>query len=230
MSAKKSGKHPPESLEGAVKTALDGLALLGKMGFSNAEQAVTAAKVMDAVKFIQKALPKDHTYSGRGGRRLLGHVAVDTGQIVLMDPSIAENQWRRRSESNPVAVLFWGAGADDMAKTVLGWDDVVLEKDTPDIRGYQATPTKESGLTCDALRQRIMENLPEKTVVTAILYDGTLDAAFRATHGKNLGGAVYPTMPGFAVCVSTAYGDGLYPVYGYVGKNGELLQVLVDMR
>ena len=33
---------------------------------------------------------------------------------------------------------------------------------------------------------------------------------------------------GLGVCLSTGYGDGCYPVYGFKNKEGRIMQVLID--
>lgn len=52
------------------------------------------------------------------GRKLLGHVAVDSGQLVILDPDYIESEWKRRDGTGE----FGGGTHEECARLTLGPD------------------------------------------------------------------------------------------------------------
>lgn len=46
-------------------------------------------------------------------RKLIGRVGVDSGQLLIIDPSNIDDQWKKEGESRVIGVEFWGKGKNN---------------------------------------------------------------------------------------------------------------------
>jgi len=119
---------------------------------------------------------------------LLGEVGVDSGQLMVTDPSYVDSEWRRKSRSD----------------------------DENELR------TVSDGLTGGdnlALRPPASPRLP------AYSYEGAMEATASKGYGElayRLGHA------GAGVVFYTAWGDGVYPIYGEL-HDGRIIRAYINV-
>lgn len=142
---------------------------------------------------------------------LIGHVAVDSGQLLLCDPSYIDTEWEKED-----------------------FEDIRIykHKDTSDTLQYrkdfanyeQVIP--KYGKTMNQLNETgEWEQMEAHAVNSSFSYNACAKATLsRKGYGKlkfKLGGE------GVGVAFSTTWGDGFYPVYAVYDENGDLLKVEV---
>lgn len=102
-------------------------------------------------------------------RKLIGHVAVDSGQLLLCDPCYIDSEWEKESQ----------------------WEEEDFTDENKHNFSYNAC------------------------VKATLSKDGHGQLNFKLGHA------------GVGVAFSTAFGDGMYPVYAKYDKDGNLTSVEV---
>jgi hypothetical protein len=145
----------------------------------------------------------------------LGNVGVDSGQLLITDPCYIDSEWeyepfqsdRVYRDTETRAPLRWGPDQDFM------------RFDEP-VEGYGQTPTAllESGRWVQ---------LPPAPAPETFSY--SYNGACQATSGSGHGELVYRRgHPGAGVAFTTAWGDGVYPIYGEK-HDGRIVRVYVNV-
>lgn len=153
-------------------------------------------------------------------RKKIGAVAVNSGQLMVIDPCHIENYWVKKKESDKIEIRFWGPGKDSAKKA--------LEN-----RGF---PVNESGsaytvITCDPdTIFDLIDNSTNEKILSSHSGFGTYAHAYKATTSKDRAGEI-PFTPGFAglaVAIGTGV-DGLYDVFG-IYQDERLIKVEIQIR
>lgn len=145
--------------------------------------------------------------------KLIGHVAVDSGQLLLCDPCYIDSQWM-----------------DDPFQDIRKYQ----HKETKKTLQYQVDFQKyneiipEYGIDMNALNNtgewEELKNI--RTIKYPFSYnaccDKTLQEPFHGPLKFNMG------HEGAGVAFATAIGDGYYPVYAIYDDNDNLLEVKVN--
>ncbi|MEK3955715.1 MULTISPECIES: hypothetical protein [unclassified Psychrobacillus] len=142
-------------------------------------------------------------------RKLIGRVGVDSGQLMVMDPSYIKSQWENDGEE--IGIQFWGAGGDKVAD-ILTKQGIAIESNLSSyfLRFSSKSPKELSLLVL----KNAMESIEEK-VVSFIKTTGTYDQISDITLGENQAGSLPYRMgnEGLAVAFSSGFGDGVYDVF-----------------
>ncbi|MBB5546529.1 hypothetical protein A8H39_00110 [Paraburkholderia fungorum] len=135
----------------------------------------------------------------------IGEVPVDSGQVMLVDPTYIDSNWQDKP-------------FEDIRQYRHKESGKVLQyrKDFPH---YEAV-IQEFGQTMNQLNATGEWDLLEQPVPNELSYN----AACRATGQQARGGA----FGGLATAVGTAYGDGEYPVFVQRDEYGRILRVMID--
>jgi hypothetical protein len=145
-------------------------------------------------------------------QRLIGQVGVDSGQLLLCDPSYIDSEWNKE-DFEDIRVYMHKTTGDVLQYRV---DFPHYEAVIPE---YNKT-MNELTATGEWERQNYYH---------APKYPFSYNACAKATlsnegHGQlnyNIG------HPGVGVAFRTAFGDGMYPVYATYDDNGYLVKVEV---
>ena len=142
--------------------------------------------------------------------KLIGHVGVDSGQLLLCDPCYIDSEWEKED-------------FQDLRR--------YQHKDTKDIlqyrvdfRNYAEPIDKYNGKNMNELNATgEWEKLPYEPAKNPFSYNACAKATLSGNGQLNfkLG------HPGAGVAFSTAFGDGMYPVYAVYGDDGFLIKVEV---
>jgi len=145
---------------------------------------------------------------------LIGHVGVDSGQLMICDPCYIDSEWENedfedvRIYKNEVTskILTYG-------KDFIKYDDEIPEygktmNDLIEEGNWVITgrPAPKSGFSYNACAQASLSE------------DGHGELSFKMGHA------------GAGIAFSTAYGDGLYPVYAHYDEAGIILSVTVKLQ
>lgn len=144
--------------------------------------------------------------------RLIGHVGVDSGQLLLTDPCYIDSDWSNEQFQDL-----------RMYKHRITKDFLVFRKD---FNNYEEVIPKY-GKTMNQLNATgewiKMPNPPAKDnfsynacCVATLSEEGHGQLNYKLGH------------PGVGVAFRTAYGDGTYPVYAHYNDEGELVKVEVN--
>lgn len=143
---------------------------------------------------------------------LIGHVGVDSGQLLLCDPCYIDSEWKKE-DFEDIRVYRHKTTGDILQYRV-------------DFPNYEAV-IKEYGKTMNELNATGEWEREER--YHAPQFPFSYNACAKATlseqgHGQldyNLG------HPGVGVAFRTAFGDGIYPVYATYDDNDTLVKVEV---
>ncbi len=138
---------------------------------------------------------------------LIGHAAVDSGQLLLVDPAYIDSHWQRREFQDIRIYEHKLTGARLQYRVDFG--------------NYQDPLEQYGGQTMNELRETgEWEGVPIDVEPT-LDYNGIC----HLTLGKDRGGQV-----DLGVAFSTGGGDGNYPVCVKRDKYGRIMQVWIDFR
>ena len=145
--------------------------------------------------------------------KLIGHVGVDSGQLLLCDPCYIDSQWVKEDfEDNRIYEHYM---TNDQLKYRV------------DFQNYMSPIEKYDGKNMNQLletgewRERPGENLPQNPFSYNACAKATLSEDGHGELKFNLGHA------GAGVAFSTAFGDGMYPVVAHYMEDGTLRSVEV---
>ena len=152
-------------------------------------------------------------------RVLLGHVAVDSGRLVVVDPSYLDGRWLREEDLHRLHV--WGPEAQRLVEAMTAADDVA--------GAYQQEPdhwvvTPREGQLVESLQQRAELLSAETAWDVEFSYPYRTSAEIAADENQVM---FLEGRPGLAVAVSTA-APGLFPVYAIV-ENGVAVRLEVAL-
>lgn len=142
----------------------------------------------------------------------LGEVGVDSGQLLITDPCYLESEW------TPAALEGKEIYIDSLQNTVYQADK--------DFQSYEeALP--EYGKTIRELVDSgiLVKRRLEDSELSQYSYEGICKATLGAGYGEL---AYLRGHKGAGVAFSTAFGDGLYPIYGEK-HDGRIVRVYVNV-
>lgn len=147
------------------------------------------------------------------GTKLIGHVGVDSGQLLLCDPCYIDSQWEKEDFEDFRTYKHKDTG-NELTYRI-------------DFRNYQEPIESYGGKNMNELiATGEWEEVPDaKGAVHPFSYNACAKATLSdAGHGQlnfKLGHA------GVGVAFSTAFGDGMYPVVAHYMDDGTLRSVEV---
>jgi len=144
---------------------------------------------------------------------LIGHVGVDSGQLLLCDPCYIDSQWK--SEDFEDIRIY---------EHVTTKERLQYRVDFP----HYAIEIPKYGKTMNELN----ETGEWKPLDThgSVRHSFSYNACAHATLSENGHGQLNYELghPGVGVAFATAFGDGYYPVYAKYGSDGILKSVTVE--
>lgn len=178
---------------------------------------------------------------------LLGKVAVDSAQLLIIDPCYIDGGWRRTDGSHVVGVAFWGADADKVAEELKGHPSLASLEGEPGSRAswagrYVATlhlnGDRPGVATTASLIARLRELGEGRRVRWQAVKDDTYSEVSNLTLGPDHGGLLpfrkgQEGPVGQAVAFSSGWGDGTYEVratirdYGAQGERVTKVEVIL---
>lgn len=146
--------------------------------------------------------------------KLIGHVGVDSGQLLLCDPCYIDSQWEKE-DFEDVRVYEHKTTKD---RLTFG----------KDFANYQQPIDKYDGKTMNELNETGEWDWVELDGQSSV-YPFSYNACAKATLSADGHGQLnYKTgHPGVGVAFSTAFGDGMYPVIAHYMDDGTLRSVEV---
>ena len=145
--------------------------------------------------------------------KLIGHVGVDSGQLLLCDPCYIDSQWEKEDfedfrtyqHKDTGNELTYRIDFDNYQRPIAAYDNKCMNELIATGEWEEVPDTKEA-------KNPFSYNACAKATLSE---DG---------HGQlNYKGGV----PGVGVAFSTAFGDGLYPVVAHYHADGTLRSVEV---
>jgi len=145
---------------------------------------------------------------------LIGHVAVDSGQLMICDPGYIDSQWENedfedirvyknehtsKTLTYPKDFTNYEVVLPEYGKTM---NVLISEHDWQ----IAESPAAKSGFSYNACAKATLSE------------DGHGELSFKMGH------------TGAGLAFSTAYGDGLYPVYAHYDEEGVILSVTVKLQ
>ena len=145
--------------------------------------------------------------------KLIGHVGVDSGQLLLCDPCYIDSQWKQEDFEDL-----------RMYEHITSKDRLQYLKD---FANYQEPIEKYGGKTMNELIRT--EEWKEVVYDGPTKYPFSYNACAKATLSEEGHGQLNFELghPGVGVAFSTAFGDGVYPVIAHYHSDGTLRSVEV---
>jgi len=156
-------------------------------------------------------------------KKLLGHVAVDSGQLLITDPCYIDSEWKKKDFKDikiyrhKKLIKIFGYQKSELGKLK--------------IESFETYDQKTS--TNKTMNQMIKNNeieeieTPKKTkLINTYSYAGICETTMKKQHQINfkLG------YRGVGIAFNSGYGDGLYPVHGHFNKEGRCMKVEIDCK
>jgi hypothetical protein len=145
---------------------------------------------------------------------LIGHVGVDSGQLMICDPCYIDSQWENEDfedirvykNKHTSKTLTYGKDFikydDELPEYGKSMNDLIKEHDWE----VTESPKAKSGFSYNACAKATLSK------------DGHGELSFKMGH------------TGAGLAFSTAYGDGMYPVYAHYNEEGVILSVTVSLQ
>lgn len=151
-------------------------------------------------------------------KKLIGHVGVDSGQVVICDPCYIGSEWNMLDEYDRDQIYDVDYNGE---KSVFDMGEALkngVDFGTP-LKQYENLNMNELVAEGWAAERPVKET-------RVFGYDGCC----RATNSKDKGGQLNYKMGhrGAGVAVQSGYGDGFYPVYAYYNAEGRVRKVVVE--
>jgi hypothetical protein len=145
-------------------------------------------------------------------KTLIGHVGVDSGQLVMCDPCYIDSEWSKE-EFTDIRIYEHKDTKERLQYRV-------------DFPHYEAEITKYGKNMNELLKTGEWLDVP----ATDSKFPFSYNACCKATLSNNGHGQLNYKLghPGVGVAFSTAYGDGIYPVYAVYSAAGILKSVTVE--
>ena len=157
-------------------------------------------------------------------KKLIGHVGVDSGQLVICDPCYIDSEWEKKDVQDIRIYKHKKTGK------LLKYASPFTPKDKK-FKG-ELFEHYESRTSFGKPMNELLQNdevvevpVPEKLkLIGSFSYAGVCETTMADQHQINykLG------HPGVAVTFSSGYGDGYYPVYGTFNAEGRCVKVEID--
>jgi hypothetical protein len=143
---------------------------------------------------------------------LIGHVGVDSGQLLMCDPCYIDSEWSKE-EFTDIRIYEHKNTKERLQYRV-------------DFPHYEAEITKYGKNMNELLKTGEWLDVP----ATDSEFPFSYNACCKATLSNNGHGQLNYKLghPGVGVAFSTAYGDGIYPVYAVYSAAGVLKSVTVE--
>ena len=143
--------------------------------------------------------------------KLIGHVGVDSGQLLLCDPCYIDSEWEKED--------FTDIRVHEHKVTK---DTLTYGKDFANYQEMIERYGKNMNDLLDSGEWEDVERPPSK-------YPFSYNACAKATLSKDGYGQLNYNLghPGVGVAFSTAFGDGFYPVFAHYQADGTLRSVEV---
>lgn len=144
--------------------------------------------------------------------RLIGHVGVDSGQLLLCDPCYIDSEWQKEPFED-IRIYKHKQTGDQLQYGV-------------HFANYEEMIPKY-GKTMNELNATGEWTMEEKHETK---YPFSYNACSQATLSEDGYDQLNYTMghPGVGVAFRTAFGDGMYPVFATYDDNGDLMKVEVQ--
>ena len=152
-------------------------------------------------------------------KKLLGHVGVDSGQLLITDPGYIDSEWEKKQFKNIEIYKH------NKLKKIFGYNKSKLGNlKIESFKHYEAKTS--TGKTMNEM----IENKEVKKIDTPYNLIGTYSyAGICETTLSNQHQINYKKgHKGVGVVFSSGYGDGIYPIYGTFNKEGRCLKVEID--
>ncbi len=142
----------------------------------------------------------------------LGSVGVDSGQLMITDPCYIDSEWQEQAFVDVRILDDQETGKSfEFRKDFTKYSEV--------LPNYGRTVNE---LISDGV---LVQRPPERPDAFAYSYRGAATAILTEGHGE----LVYREgHPGAGLAFATAYGDGMYSVYGEI-RDGQIVRVYVDV-
>lgn len=143
-------------------------------------------------------------------KKLIGHIGVDSGQVLICDPCYIDSQWKNED-------------FQDIRKYKHN-DGTVLQY-PKDFSSYEDVIPKYGKTMNQLIESKEVVDLPSDESEHPFSYN----ACCKKTLAENFGQLNYEMgHAGVGVVSSTGYGDGFYPVYAEVGTDGRVKSITID--
>lgn len=145
-------------------------------------------------------------------KELLGYTAVDSGQLLVIDPCYIDSQWK--NDGDFIGIEFWGEGREEVHQILSrsGFEVENIENRVSFIRLHDESYVEYV--------KREIQNASKKAGKVVVCHEkttSTYEKISDLTLSEKQGGQLNFDLghEGLGVAFSSGLGDGLYPVYAY---------------
>jgi hypothetical protein len=153
-------------------------------------------------------------------KELVGHVAVDSGQLMVCDPCYIDGEWKK-TERLRVYPVYIAKDGRRFSFEPAGREGV------EGMRGGYDVPIPGVGIPSCLIASGEWKEEPRPDASGEFSYQGACDV----TLSNEMFGQLKFSRghAGAGVAFSSGYGDGYYPVYARRNNEGRIIRVEIDM-
>jgi len=145
-------------------------------------------------------------------RKYIGQVAVDSGQLMIIDPASIEKHWKPENESKIVGVSFWGSGENSAYQFLASHGmsvSTINNRYVVQVKGIKMIP-----LVIDLLMQFKKQHQldPDMMIMWDMFTNSSYEEVCSITRNDERAGMLNDTL---ACAFQSGFGDGLYEVYAH---------------
>ncbi len=147
-------------------------------------------------------------------KKLLGEIAVDSGQVLICDPCYIDSEWKKEDFN--------------IRRRYRHNDGTILEYQK-DFNHYEFVIPKYGKTMNQLVQNKEVEDLPDDEPSE---FPFSYNACCKKTYGHedSVSGQLYFEMghAGVGVVSTSGSGDGYYPVYADIGSDGRVKRITIE--
>ena len=177
-------------------------------------------------------MPRIGEISMTDSRILLGHVGVDSGQLMITDPCyIDSNEWISQSHPAFLGLRLAGTDAEALARYLAHHNnDLTIQTVTPWV--YKIIAPDQDSNTLTQFANSVKAHMGWSTDIDMLFHDTYADICRLTTDTPERGGSLPYRLghEGLAVAFRSGFGDGTYAVYATFRDEPEWGRVITKVE
>jgi len=154
-------------------------------------------------------------------KKLLGHVAVDSGQLIITDPCYIDSEWEKKDFKD---IRIYKHKTENKLFGYL--QDKIGDMKIESFDSYEQEMSTKKTLN-EMIKNKEVEEIamPEQEELkNTYSYPGICQTTLKNENQINF----KIGHEGVAVAFNPGYGDGIYPVYGYYNEDDRCIKLEID--
>ena len=159
-------------------------------------------------------------------KKLLGHVGVDSSQLLITDPCYIDSEWEKKDFKDIRIYKHKTKNITFEYESIMEDEHETLEPKAEKFNSYEQIMSTGKTMNQMLQEKEVEELVPKEKqkLINTMSYAGICETTMNDQHIINfkLG------HEGAAIAFNSGFGDGFYPVYGLFNDEGRCMKVEID--